>query len=283
MEWLGHTEYGLLQCHHTLDPVPDPAAFPMHTHTELELLYFISGAVRYCVEGQLYPLQPGDILLMRIGESHSLQIDPSQPYERAVIHFSPELLAGDRWAHLLLPFTDRPLGCMNQYHASELPDAFIRQSMERLFSREPADGEQRILAYLLPVLQEVYDVWQRRTSGDFSQPHQELSAQLVTYINLHLGELDSLNQLEKRFFLSQSQINRIFRRSTGTSVWEYVQIKRLFAAREMLYTGTSPCQAAQACGYREYSTFYRAYKKRFGHAPQQDQRRVQEPEPEKGA
>ncbi len=269
MKWFGRVEYDRIQCHHTLDQRPDPSQFAMHTHTELELFYFVSGSGRYRVEGQLYELRPGDILLLRTAETHCLQISPAQPYERVAIHFSADLLQNDAFCSLLQPFTDRPLGTENRYTAEELPAGFVRQCMERLFRHAPG-SEGEILAYLLPLLQELYGVWHLRTRGR-EEVQADLSAQLVAYINLHLTELDGLQQLEKKFFLSQSQINRIFRRATGASVWEYVQVKRLFAARDLLYAGTPPSQAAQACGYREYTTFYRAYRKRFGHAPQQDQ------------
>lgn len=269
MEWFGKATYERSHCHHTLDETPDPAEFEMHTHAEYELYYFVQGRGAYCVEGKVYPLQPGDVFLMRTAETHSLQIRPEEPYERVAIHFSPSLLSERLCQNLLKPFEDRPLGMMNRYSASEMPSPFIKDCMERLFCKKPTE-EERILVYLLPILQEIYDVWQVRTCTEYPEQPQEISVQLVSYINLHLNELTSLSQLEKHFFLSQSQINRIFRRTTGSSVWEYIQVKRLFSARQMLHEGVTPFQAASACGYHEYSTFFRAYKKRFGHAPQQD-------------
>ena len=69
---------------------------------------------------------------------------------------------------------------------------------------------------------------------------------------------------------SVSQICRVFRRATGTSLWEYVVIKRLLAARELLRHGDSAVNAAFACGFSDYSSFYRAYVRRFGCAPGSD-------------
>ncbi len=274
MDWFGRIEYDTVQCHHTMDTVPDPAAFPPHTHTEMELLYFISGRANCLVEGHIYTLQPGDLLIMRTGETHSMQPATDVPYERVAIHFSTQLLMPELQKTLLPPFTDRALGTGNLYTAGELPGDFIKQCMQLLFEHAPDDGPQRVIVYLLPLLQQITDAWQKREGNQPPVPEQQISAQLVTYINLHLSELSSLQQLEQRFFLSQSQISRIFRRTTGTSVWEYVQIKRLFAARELLYQGVSPGQAATSSGYREYSTFFRAYKKQFGHSPLEDTQRA---------
>lgn len=269
MEWFGNIEYERIQCHHTRNENPNPADFHMHTHTEYELYYFICGCGQYRVEGHTYPLEAGDVILMRTAETHSLQISPCRPYERVAVHFYPELLSEPMRSRLLRPFTERPLGEQNRYASAELSGLFIRQCLEKIFLR-PDAGENFLLIYLLPVLEEVAEAFDRRCSRQQPAVPQPLSARMVAYVNLHLAELDNLCQLEKEFFLSRSQINRIFRRATGTSAWDYIQIKRLFSARQMLFEGTAPSQAAQACGYREYSTFYRAYKKRFSHSPQQD-------------
>lgn len=271
MQGAGAIQSERINGHHRRDEDPNPSEYWMHTHNGLELFYFISGSAHYRVEATVYPLQPGDILIMRTAETHSLLVDEAVPYERIAIHFSPELLTETLNARLLVPFNDRPLGMQNRYAAQELPGDFVRLCLERLLSCRPEDGESGLLVYLLPLLQELYTVWQRRSPETEADVPPPLAVQLVAYINQHLGDLDDLHQLEKQFFLSQSQINRIFRRFTGTSVWEYVQLKRLFAARQLLRQGMLPCKAAASCGYREYSTFYRAYKKRFGHAPQQDQ------------
>ncbi len=272
MKWYGSVVNENTRFHHLLDTEPDPGQFNMHTHTLLEVFYFISGRGSYRVEGQMYDLCPGDIIIMRPGETHSFLIERGVPYERVAMHISPQFLASSLYAPLLEPFYQRPAGVANRYRTEELPEAFVQQCMQRLFQAKPEGGDLQALAYLLPLLQEISLAWQKRRDCLLAEPvpPAEISARMVDYINRHLADLDSLQQLEQKFFLSQSQINRIFRRFTGTTVWEYVQIKRLFAARELLYAGSQPHQAAAACGYKEYSTFFRAYKKRFGHSPQQD-------------
>ncbi|MBO5783869.1 MAG: helix-turn-helix transcriptional regulator, partial [Clostridia bacterium] len=56
---------------------------------------------------------------------------------------------------------------------------------------------------------------------------------------------------------------------TGSTVWEYVTIKRLIRAREIIGAGTSPTEAAGACGFNDYSAFYRASRRQFGHSPRE--------------
>ena len=98
-----------------------------------------------------------------------------------------------------------------------------------------------------------------------------LTAKIMTYINENLLTLKNTQQIADAMYMSQSQLYRVFRAHAGLSAWDYVRIKRLFTAQEMLRNGIHPSNAATECGFQEYSTFYRAYKKQFGHKPQDDQ------------
>lgn len=262
-----------LNCEHNMDEKPNPAHFTLHVHDGLELLYFISDAADYQVEGTVYRPKAGDILIMRMAEVHSLLMPPNAPpYERVSVHFSPDLLKETLNGRLLAPFLERPLGRMNHYPSETLPREFVRMCFDRMLTEENMCNEMRVLTYLLPVLQELYHIWQRQTLLPEPDAIIPPAAKIIAYINQHLFELKGLHELEEQFYLSRSQINRIFHSFTGTSVWNYVQIKRLFSARELLQQGVLPNHAAAACGYQEYSTFYRAYKKHFGRSPLEDLR-----------
>jgi transcriptional regulator GlxA family with amidase domain len=92
----------------------------------------------------------------------------------------------------------------------------------------------------------------------------------LEYVNEHLFEDISIQSVADAFYRSRSQISRVFRQATGSSLWDYVTIKRLMAARAMIQRGESAISACTACGFSEYSSFYRAYKSHFGHSPKED-------------
>ena len=60
---------------------------------------------------------------------------------------------------------------------------------------------------------------------------------------------------------------RRFREETGYTIHSYLTEKRLLLAQQLLSQGIPLGEAALRCGYQEYSTFSRAYKKQFGRAP----------------
>ncbi len=258
-----------LYSHHTVDWNPEPEAFSMHAHEWMEIFLFISGKGHYMVEGCEYPLERYDILIMRAAETHKLVISPEEPYERIAIHFSPEFLrVVDQENRLLRPFLQRPLGQQNRYAAADDPDGRLRAPFLDFSFDAVRDVRLNLLGRLLlflTVLDEKFE-----TIGPLHAPARDLQSGLVAYVNAHLFEEISLQSVADAFYLSRSQISRVFQQATGSSLWEYVTIKRLLAARAMVQRGESAGKACATCGFSDYSAFYRAYKARFHHAPRED-------------
>ncbi len=266
---LGKFDYPAILGYHYINTPADARNYKMHVHEKMELLFIISGTGRYLVEGVSYPIQAGDIFITQMAETHVPEIQfQLQNYERVVLQFTPECLTETLNAHLLKPFTQRKNATLNRYTKAEISSEFVRSCTDRIF-QVSGSGQAGVMSYLIPVLQEIYNAWEKKFDAQ-QEVYQQSSTQIVAYVNKHLFDLTGLEQLEKELFLSRTHINRIFHSATGSSVWNYVRIKRLFAAREMLQKGVPSTAAAQKCGYQDYSTFFRAYKKQFGHSPQAD-------------
>ena len=256
--------------HHSIDDAPRPEEYPMHAHDTHELFYFISGHGSYLVEGNPYPLRPGDIMLMRAWETHKLQIQSDRPYERRALSFRDEAVrhmeGGER---LLEPFLNRGLGSRNLYTAAELHGSCVAacfESMERLAVK--GEAALAFSSFLYPILCEIRDRFLER--GPEPQRPPDLTAEIVEYINLHLCDELSLSSISSRFYISKTHLNRLFRQAIGSSVWEYIQIKRLMLCRSKIAGGMPAVTASAQCGFHDYSAFYRAYRKLFHAAPTRD-------------
>ena len=256
--------------HHTITPNPNPLEFSSHMHSGCELYCFLSGAGSFHIEGNEIPLSPGLILLTRPGELHRLAISGALPYERVAVHFPPDALAGiDADGRLRALFFDRPLGQGNAYLGSDDSRAFVTSCIYRLVrGGEQLPPRTQTLANLLPILCELAEL--RASSAAAPSATEGLAADVIAYINAHLCENWTLDDLAARFFFSRTHLSRIFKQATGLSVWDYTLLKRLIAAREQIRSGLPATEAAVRCGFGDYSSFYRQYKRRFGVSPQGD-------------
>ena len=246
---------------------PVQEEFMMHTHVRYEIYCFLEGDAYYTVEGTRYELEPGDLLLLCPGEVHRVVFRSPAPYRRIVVNFNdlaplPEELA-DR---LLRPFHDRAFGTFNRYAASAFPEwdfcAHLRAICEK---RDPFTAYTLLLA-LLGVLGEAFQTLKTGVQVPAEQDSR-LGARIIAYLTTHLTEPISLDDLTAHFYLSKTHLNRVFREATGATIWKYVMTKRLFLCREMMQRGMRASEAALRAGFKDYSTFYRAYKSRFGETP----------------
>jgi AraC-like DNA-binding protein len=248
---------------HARDETPSKSKFNMHTHAHTELYCFVSGAAEFYVEGTTYSLEPGDILLMRPGEAHYVLVDERTPYERFSIHFDAGIFNYLDPEHVLTQaFFQRKAGLHNRYRmGSSGIDAMKRMTAQ--------SNRLHILGNMILLLQTISEAFSAQQEQPSAQ--DSLETRVIRYINRNLEKDLSLQKLCDRFYVSRTQLCRMFRQATGTSIGRYVTGKRLLQARELLLQGIKPTEVYAICGYGDYSTFFRAYSRLFGHSPRQEQ------------
>lgn len=249
----------------SIDWKPSEHPYTMHTHSRAEIYRFLRGKGVFHIEGSEYVMESGDILVMSPTEAHYIELVGNEPYARVCIHLRVDMFrAMDPEGILLKPILDRKPGEFNLYKSHEFSGGSDRywQTMEA------ASGDRRlnIVTGMMALLNEMYSIHISRkedpgTTGD------TVEHQIIRYLNNNLAAEVSLDELCQKYFVSKSQLCRMFKKATGTTIWQYVTAKRLARARLMLRDGEKPTKVYSVCGFNDYSAFYRAYVKRYGHGP----------------
>ena len=92
---------------------------------------------------------------------------------------------------------------------------------------------------------------------------------IIHYINQNLTSDLSVDLLAQKFYISKYHMMRLFKAETGCTVYSYIKEKRLLLAKDLLRAGRTVMQVCFDCGFKDYSTFSRAYKKMYGESPRQ--------------
>ena len=246
---------------------PDVSQFNMHTHDYYEIYCFLSGNTKFFVEGHIYPLKSGDILVMKRAEAHSLLFNSQVPYERIVVHFTAESIVEDVRNDIVNFLENRPLGQKNRYSSSQFKETNWMYYLNRMCQ---TDDQRQKSVYLTVLLSELKDRFAEIKAQEVSDGGV---MEIVNYINANLTGNLNLDILCNRFFISKSHINRKFKILIGTTVWEYITTKRLLLAKELIRGGTPPTEVFLRCGFKDYCTFFRSYKTKFGVSPKSDSKK----------
>ncbi|MBO5213043.1 MAG: helix-turn-helix transcriptional regulator [Clostridia bacterium] len=266
MAAIEYYESELFALSHSFDKEPRDTHFNLHIHDNFEIYCLVQGQVGYIVEGHIYSLSPGAILLMRKSETHKLIVHKSAPYERFVLNFNPDLLLKNGFSpDILDPYLKRDLGERNLYLPSEFNGPAPITYFEKMFSEiKILNSKNVLISNLSSLLGAINIVFCNEPKYNYDKSSYQY---IISYVNENLTNELSLEKISNDMHLSKSQINRIFRSLTGASVHDYILSKRLLLFQEKISKGKGALLACQECGFRDYSSFYRLYKKRFGISP----------------
>lgn len=255
---------------HHVTQSPCDADFSMHLHDTCEIYLFMKGDIEYLVEGTVYHLYSGSVVILCPFESHRTKILSELPYERYVLNFPLSTFDSiDPERRLLRAFMTGEYGQGNHYTKDELGKISAEELFGEICYCDEDDYGRRlkIQSSLLKLLDAINTAYLKR--GNASIPKSR-EAEMVAYVNMNLGENITVPMLAEHFYMSTSQFNRIFKVATGASPWSYITLKRLSAARERIRLGASVQNAFETSGFNDYSAFYRAYVRHFGNSPAAD-------------
>ena len=90
---------------------------------------------------------------------------------------------------------------------------------------------------------------------------------ILSYINENMQRTLSVEILAKKYHLSPSSISHLFKKEMKIPLHQFILKKRLITAYHKIAAGEAPTVVAAECGFRDYSGFYKQYKKMFGRSP----------------
>lgn len=244
-----------------------------HSHNYYEFYFFLEGNIDMQINGKIYPVRFGDMIMIPPGVPHQLVNYCSDiPYRRFVFWISQNYcqylrtLSAD---YVYLMDYVQKTG-IYLFHNDSVEFNGIQSRILLLLEELRADHfgrDAQISLYLNELVLHLNRVVYSHTRSFSLQKEVSLYQQLTYYIEKHLDEDLSLDKLAKEFFVSKYHIAHVFKNSIGISIHQYITKKRLALCREAILSNQNITEIYQTYGFGDYSGFYRAFKKEYGISP----------------
>lgn len=245
----------------------------LHTHNYYEFYFFLEGDVQIQIGEELFPVSFGDIMLIPPYHTHCTVIRSQEiPYRRFVFWISQEYCN-----HLLQSSPD--YAYIMQYVATEKRYIFhtdqivfnsIQSKILRLLEElrsEKYGREAQISICVNDLVLGINRLAHEQNTPKKKASEHQLYRQLEEYIEDHLTEDLSLENLSELFYASKYHIAHVFKDNIGLSIHQYIMKKRLNLCKEAISGGMSITEVYHLFGFGDYSSFYRAFKKEYGISP----------------
>lgn len=248
----------------------------LHHHDFFEIYFLLSGDVTYLIESRICRVMPGDLLLISPRELHQVCIQPEMSvYERYVLWVDPKLIRrlSTVCSDLFRGLDPNRPGYGNQLRLKPEDRSVIQSLLDSLYREAKNEGygadllRESLLTQLLVTINRL--VVQEGSHFEEDERTSEAVRQVINYVNLHYAEELSLDLLAEKVFVSKYHLSHEFNRQVGTSVYRFIQKKRLMIARQLLAQGKKPNDVYSACGFGDYAGFYRAFKTEYGVSPRE--------------
>lgn len=247
-------------------------SYDFHYHDFLKIMVLLEGRVDYVIEGRSYTLAPYDLVLVDRGEIHRPEVYPSFPYERTILYLSPDFMeqSGVSLNTCFQTAAYRHSSVLRIKDDARQPLFSLLRRLEKAIQHQKEEfaGPLYVRLLCLEFLVELNRVCLAPASQYLASGSLDYRVSgLIAYINEHLSEDLSIPLLSDRCCLSPYHMMRIFKEETGYTIGSYITEKRLMRARDLLSGGMGATETCFMCGFRNYSTFLRAYKRRFEELP----------------
>ncbi|MBQ3572179.1 MAG: helix-turn-helix transcriptional regulator [Clostridia bacterium] len=244
-------------------PAPNPTEieYNTHLHNSYEMLLFYEGDANYHIGGNVYYLTKNDLLIIKPSTYHNISLLSSHPYARIVLSFYKEDFSDDIVSILQnsSPFYHIPDGhpILQMFEAMRSASEILSHEAFELFFTSAINN----ILLLLPHINDTKSA-EKNNSSSYSTFDK-----MLFYIDENPDKPLSLAWLSKTFFLSESHISHLFKTKLNTTAMQYINRKKISYAHSLLVSGIPPIQVAEKCSYKNYSTFFRMYKRFFGTTP----------------
>jgi len=251
---------------------------PDHIQDWFELVYVYKGKGSFFIDHKFYDMEQGNVFVIPANTIHRAILEQHSSITVTAIFFHGGLslkeLQDDAYHALHLLHTARQSSTY-RIVLNEEQQRTIEQQLERIqeeVSSRQIGYKSAALYTLQLILIMLSRVVQQSIPAIETVPTYTLAPRWMEEILKQLEGTDSLGwnlaQLARSANVSSSHFSRVFKQLTGMNVTQYLMMKRIIAAKQLLTeTDDKLSLIAEKCGFDSIPHFYRCFKSMTSYTP----------------
>ena len=243
---------------------PTSKASNYHFHDHYEIYLFLSGDTTIYINETCYNPKRGDLFVYNSSDIHKSINSTGKTHERYCIHFLPNLIS---------VYNTEQTNLLSCFHMENkiihLANSDVEQMIthvEETIALQEQSGygcDILIINTLISLLVKINLLFQNQTRMPELKHHTIISP-LLSYISQHVAEELNLDLLASICSVEKSYLCKLFKNYTGSTIRQYIIIKRVALAKQFLTQGQTIYDACFNSGFNNYAHFARTFKKIVG-------------------
>lgn len=236
----------------------------MHYHDFYEIYIQDQGTRDYIVSNTFYKVNPGDVMFLKPNILHqSISLDE---HTRTVVYFTDSFLKRYFAPEMIEKFLSLfRYNCISLSSENYYRVATIIKEMSKENDKDPDNAIFAKLAELFLIFITTIKQYPPVHIGDsVMNPHftaKHSASPLISYVHENFLTLTSIEEIASTFYITPSHLCRTFKKLTGYTVVQYINILKIQRACDLLHdTQKSITEIALECGFNSTMYFCKTFK-----------------------
>lgn len=232
-----------------------------HFHSEIEVIFVISGSVFVSINDDYYELKNKDIILFNSSISHKIESADNALICRVLVSYKilAQFVKNGNYIFYCNSVSDK----LHSY--LELQNIMKRIIFSYLGKNHKTECLRYGLVYEL--LDNLIEQFQK--DGDYykykkGKKENEQLQYIINYVNLNFQNTIHLSKLAKEMYTSQSTLSRFFKNHMGIYFGDFVnQVRLNYAVKDLIQTDKTITKISIDCGFSNPSTFSKIFQNEY--------------------
>lgn len=232
-----------------------------------EITYVVSGSATFYINGEAVVLKHGQICYLRKNSTHKIEVGMNRDFRYLCIG----IVLNEQ-----NEYTKSFISGMKNMNWFVKNDTGNMRIILEMFINEFYMPDRRTDAMINLYASIVFLMLTRMLEENSNEKHQNtvtvyaqhMIYNILRYIDREYMNIKSVDDIAKRFSYSEYYISHLFRQKVGISIKQYVILKKMERAAELLKkTDISITDISESMNYYSPHTFSRAFKKIYSVTP----------------